>query len=248
MGFFDSIFKNGPTNNESPPVKQKPAPIQTSPAACPHCGTVLDKVPTRKTKCLHCGKDIYVRSKQTLFPQTLLTEQQADAVDLIKNFEFLGLSDKVFTDKQAQLSAKFRTQASVDDTIWGIYNDLITSLARSNDFSQMSIIYSQMAVFLVRRGKDGQRSMLEANKMTMRDYAKIGVIDFEVVNDPQACNACKAHGGKRFKMTRELVEKPLLPPKGCSCESWKGKPPLCSCSYVAKSFKSPFTGVDYSTN
>ena len=229
-------------------MERKLTPIQNSPAACPHCGAVLDKAPTRKAKCPHCGKDIYVRSKQTLYPQSLLTEQQADAVDLIKNFEFLGLSDKVFKDKQAQLSAKFGTQASADDTIWGIYNGLISSLARTNDFSQMSIIYSQMAVFLVRRGKDGQRSMTEANKMTMRDYAKMGVIDFEIINDPKACGACKALSGKKFKMTQELTENPLLPPKDCTCESWKGKPPLCACSYVAKNFKSPFSGVNYSTN
>jgi hypothetical protein len=248
MGFFDSIFKNESTNNEKPSVEQKSAPALTSPAACPHCGTVLDKVPTRKAKCPHCGKDMYIRSKQILFPQSILTESQADAVDAIKNFEFLGLSDNTFKEKQAQLSAKLKTQASVDDTLWSIYNGLITSLARSNDFSQMSIIYSQMAVFLVKRGKDGQRMMIEANKMTMRDYAKMGVIDFEIINDTQACSTCKALSGKLSKMTRELVESPLLPPNGCTCESWKGKPPLCACSYVAKSMKSSLGNFEYKVN
>lgn len=238
MGIFDNIFKNKPQSAESPSAPRLEAPVQTSNTACPHCGAVLDKVPTRRAKCPHCGKDMYVRSKQTLFPQSLLTEPQADAVDAIKNFEFLGLSDKTFKDKQAQLSAKFGTQASVDDTLWSIYNGLITSLARTKDFSQLSIIYSQMAVFLVKRGKDGQRMMVEANKMTMRDYAMMGVIDFEIINDTQACNTCKALGNKRFKMSQELVESPPLPPNDCSCELWKGKLPLCACSYIAKSFKS----------
>lgn len=234
MGFFNR------RDNKNRPVDRQQSRINNpASASCPHCGTILDKVPSRKTKCPHCGKDIYVRTKQTLYSTPLLTESQADATDLIKNFEFLGLNDVVFRNKQSQLTAKFGTPASVDDTIWGIYNSLTIDLAKSGDFSQLSIMYGQMALFLTKRGKDGQRLMVEANKMTMRDYAKIGVLDFEIQASFDACPACKSLDGAKFKMSKELLEKPLLPPNNCSCTLWKDTPSLCGCNYRAINFK-PF--------
>lgn len=245
MGFFDKFRQSSSTSGIS---KADSKPVLPATAACPHCGVVLDKVPTRKAKCPHCGKDIFVRSKQTLFDSPFLTESQADAVDFLKNFEFLGLSDTIFRDKQAQLTEKFGKQASVDDTLWGIYNGLITKLAKTNDFMQISIIYSQMSVFLTKRGKDSRHLQIESNKMMLRDYAKMGVIDFEVVCNPDPCTACKQLGGKKYQMSKEIIDNPPAPPEGCKCELWKGKPPLCACSYVAKNVKSFIADAQYSVN
>jgi len=32
-------------------------------AECPYCGRSLPKVPAKKTKCAHCGEDMYVRTR-----------------------------------------------------------------------------------------------------------------------------------------------------------------------------------------
>lgn len=242
MGFLDKFLKNqlnSMDKSTQPEAKSK----LPSFATCPQCGTVLDKVPTRKAKCPHCGKDIYVRSKQSLFDSPFLTESQADAVDAIKNFEFLGLSDKAFRDMQAQLTAKFGKQANVDDSLWGLYNSLLTKLAKSGEFMQLSIIYSQMAVFMTKRGKDSRQLQIESNKMMLRDYAKSGVTELKVVCNTEACETCKQLDSKKFKMTKDILNNPPLPPEGCMCDPWKGKPPLCACSYIAVTITSSFGGV-----
>ncbi len=246
MGLFDKFRQT--SNSLGKESKSDTKPTLPTAAACPHCGTILDKVPTRKAKCPHCGKDIFVRSKQTLFDSPFLTESQADAVDFLKNFEFLGLSDKIFRDKQAQLTAKFGKRASVDDTLWGLYNGLLTQLMKTSDFMQLSIIYSQMTVFLTKRGKDSRRLQIESYKMMLRDYAKSGVIDFKIVCNTEPCEACKKLDGKEFKMSNELINNPPLPPEGCKCDLWKGKPPMCACSFVATTMKSSFGDEVYKVN
>lgn len=237
MSLFSKLFSPIEPNAPKEAVEQDAVSLHSEATYCPYCSVVLIKIPTRKSKCPHCHKDIYVRNKQTLFPHQILTEHQADAVDLIKNFEFLGLNDESFKREQELLSAKFGKPADIPDTIWSIYNGLLDTLSRTNDFSQMAIIYFQMASHLVNEGKDGQRFVVEANKMTLRDYSRMNAIDFEIESSINCCEACEKQGGSIHKLTSELLTKPPLPPYGCTCVFTIGKPPMCTCLYIAKSFK-----------
>lgn len=247
MGFLDKFFNSHSAKRIFTPMQSKTN--RTGPAAgCPYCSVILDKAPTRKAKCPHCNNDIYVRGKQTLFHSSLLTGSQSDAVDAIKDFEYMGLSNKAFQDKQAQLTTKFGAQASVDDTLWGLYNDLIAKFAKSGEFMQLSVIYGSMAMFLAKRGRDGRRMQIEANKMTLRDYAKSGVVDCEVTCDIQPCVECEGLEGKKFTINQELIANPPLPPEGCTCKSRKGKYTTCNCTYVAKTMKSSFSDEIYQVN
>jgi len=237
MSLFSKLFSPIEPNKPEEVVKQDTVALHSETSYCPYCSVYLIKKPTRKSKCPNCHNDIYVRNKQTLFPQQLLTEHQTDAVDLIKNFEYLGLNDESFKREQELLSIKFGKPAGIPDTIWSIYNGLLDTLSRTDDFSQMSAIYFQMARQLVNEGKEGQRFVVEANKMTLRDYSRMNVIDFEIESSVNCCEACKKQDGSMLKLTSELLTKPPLPPDNCTCVFVIGKPPMCTCLYIAKSFK-----------
>lgn len=98
---------------------------QDSPPACPSCNAILRKKPARKTKCPFCGKSIFVRSTQKIFPSILLTEDDARAADWVGKLEMFGVDDSLFFLKRKELSEKFNSQAKSSDVIWGLFNDLL---------------------------------------------------------------------------------------------------------------------------
>ena len=94
-----------------------------------------------------------------------------------------------------------------------------------------------MARQSLKENKDGQRFVIEANKMTLRDYSKMGVNDFIIESSINSCEACKEQDGLIFKLTNEILTKPPLPPDNCTCVFTEEKTPLCTCLYIANSFK-----------
>jgi len=52
-----------------------------SSAACPHCQHPLEKRPSRKKKCPHCGQYIYVRTRPSDRTKVLVTEKQAEEIE-----------------------------------------------------------------------------------------------------------------------------------------------------------------------
>jgi phage FluMu protein Com len=48
---------------------------------CPYCKKELAKFPSRKTKCPHCNKDIYVRTNPSDQQQMLVTEQELEKIE-----------------------------------------------------------------------------------------------------------------------------------------------------------------------
>lgn len=53
-----------------------------SPPRCPSCGHELKKTPKRKTKCPFCGEFMLVRTRPSDRAKVLVTEEQADQIDL----------------------------------------------------------------------------------------------------------------------------------------------------------------------
>lgn len=94
-------------------------------ASCPYCKVTLAKRPARKTRCPSCNNDIYVRTSQKIFSSTLLTWDDAIAVDWLKKIELYGVTGEQFVIKRQELSMKFGTRAKSTDAIWGLFNDLL---------------------------------------------------------------------------------------------------------------------------
>ena len=90
---------------------------------CPNCGNQLDKKPTRRRNCPHCGEAIFVRKG------VLYTEKQVKDLDFknrwMRRLEIYGVTEKVYTQVRKKLSRQIGFEASVNDTIWKIINPQI---------------------------------------------------------------------------------------------------------------------------
>lgn len=50
-------------------------------AACPYCAVLLQRVPTRRTKCPDCGQDIYVKATPSDPVKRLVTASRAAEIE-----------------------------------------------------------------------------------------------------------------------------------------------------------------------
>lgn len=94
--------------------------------SCPYCHTYLEKAPTRKKQCPHCGNDIYVRKAK------LLTHKEA-----------------IFQDARAQLlgmSIKGVGRAKTVEDIWEVLIGNVKTSIQKKDFRTASSLYLQMGV------------------------------------------------------------------------------------------------------
>lgn len=89
---------------------------------CPCCGAELLRAPKAKTKCPNCGQFIVVRSRQQLFPTTLLTETQAQELDTWRTSGYGATvqRDKAFQECRARLRVETGIEATVEQVISAI--------------------------------------------------------------------------------------------------------------------------------
>ena len=89
---------------------------------CPYCGNQLKKLPKRKAKCKECGGQIFVLEDQELFPSSLLTKDDALAVEYCEVMEF---SKSEFENEKARLRQGFGQDPSSRDVMRGLFNGLV---------------------------------------------------------------------------------------------------------------------------
>lgn len=118
MSFIKSLFgKKEPQFNH----------IGNVDSICPYCNQALEKRPSRKTKCPHCGNDIYARTRPSDQKKVLVTEAQAQEIDeqwMKKNGTYDAYLEEQaeFQRTKAELTKLFGHEASDRDVYWAIYN------------------------------------------------------------------------------------------------------------------------------
>jgi len=199
---------------------------------CPYCRKVLDRKPQRKTKCPFCNNDIYVRPKQKLFSSTLLTKEDALAVDRLKYLENFGFKGNDFINKRRELSKKFGKEAKSTDVIWGLFNELIL---KTEDLHSLKMIYYEMALFLNKEGKDCFTVLQQSAKMELMKFKQEGFIKKVriLTAGEDSCEACQRLGNKVITI-EEALEKIPIPCKDCTRKLYDEKRGFCRCCYVAE--------------
>ena len=83
MGLLD-LFRSQPRT-----ANQQSEPKDERKAECPNCHKALSKIPSAKTKCPHCGENMFVRTRPKDNARVVVTKAEADkAFDLfIRTFE-----------------------------------------------------------------------------------------------------------------------------------------------------------------
>ncbi|MGD0780533.1 MAG: hypothetical protein ABR954_07145 [Dehalococcoidales bacterium] len=197
--------------------------IQTaSNACCPYCSVNLDPVPQRKTKCLSCGKDIYVRSDPFNKQKTYyLKKDDALLLNVIRD---LGISEKAFTEAKN----KAVKGQSLGDIIWGLIGQQKQEAARRGDWQTTSNITLRQARYLY-EVKRGYFPILQAAmKESLQGELAQGFtthVTISSARDNRTCEKCKSQDGMVFTI-KEAMEKMPIPVKCDNGEGW------CRCVYT----------------
>ena len=187
---------------------------------CPYCNQQLGRVPKRKIKCPHCAKPIYVRKGK------LLTEESAEILDWLGYLDRFGITKRKFEISRDELSNKFKTKASVHDTVWYILN----KWTADNPFTSTThFAYREMGRLIWQEGKDDKPYIEKALHSQLMYYKLEGVKQVIVENaggrndDPSTCPQCAKLHGKKFTIDEAIEKMPI--PRSCISESG------CRCSY-----------------
>lgn len=196
---------------------------------CPYCGSPLPKVPKAKTLCKACGKHIFVRSKQALFPTAILTKEQANALDALRRMENYGVGDSDYWRHHTALTKRFAREAGPGDVVWSIFNEL---LQRSNYPSDHSTIYFNMGLFLLWEGRDPFRCLQQAATAELHSFQQSGVVGrVEIIGG--GCPSCAKLQGKKLTIKDALRTMPIPCPDCKFRFNENDKCPWCRCTYVA---------------
>jgi rubrerythrin len=99
---------------------------------CPYCGNKLDKKPTRKKKCPHCDRYIFIRNGE------LKTEDESIFIDFTKRVQWLDINVSDMKREQNKLRKKKGKESSAYDTVRSIISNSIRK-ASSDDKFQLNL-------------------------------------------------------------------------------------------------------------
>ncbi|HEY8886566.1 MAG TPA: hypothetical protein VIM31_03670 [Candidatus Microsaccharimonas sp.] len=211
---------------------------------CPYCGVIFDKPIKRKKDCPECGKTIYVRTTQELYPSSALTEEQlnhAEFYTALKNTIYITKDD--YKKSEEQLKKKWnKEKVNTYDILWSLYNNLEIykkHIDKTYDdegvirevFQRKSWTDEAAARYQANRGHDPvpylQGARNNAIQMAKLDKYTKGL----TVKCYDCCDTCMKFDDKTFSI--DFLEKtPVLPIKTCTRPFQDGSGfTFCNCSY-----------------
>ena len=197
-------------------------------SACPYCGTMLEKIPKRKSPCPNCNNIIFVRNKN------MVTERKAIMLDFIKSNEYYGAYENEYLKIENELRQKFGFEPNPQDIIWSYYNKLIVK--NSSNFQNLSTIYYSMALMLNKEKKDFFQLLQQSKKMELLEYKKNGFIKkVKIITSGKdnACESCLKLENKTFTISTALEKMPI-PNKDCTHILYDENRGFCRCLYIAE--------------
>ena len=198
-------------------------------ASCPYCEAFIKDVPKKKKKCPACGNYIYVRTKQNLFPSTLLTEDDALAVDEFEKLKAHGITPKDFTNEKNRLSREKNTKVISINVCLSLYDEL---LLRTTDLSLLKFLYFEMSLFLYNTGGDFFKPLQMSAKIELMAYQQKGIERvFVFTGGDASCPECQKLSGRVYTIDEALREKPI-PCKACIHKLHDGREGWCRCQYM----------------
>lgn len=203
---------------------------------CPYCKATLEKFPIRKTKCSNCKKSIFVRRLNDSKFKTLITEEQAQEIDIEREKDYLkyrgfhdlekfGVTKDEFIKRKEEHYLKYGIENNNNDVVWSLFNELL--IKNANKVDKLRMIYYTMAVLLHQEGKDNFK-LLQLNAKATLDSFQLSNLEFKVqiVGCSDSCEACKKLNGKIISMEEAY----LLP---IPCRECTHRIGFCRCFYCS---------------
>jgi hypothetical protein len=183
---------------------------------CPYCQYEFPDPIKRKKKCPACGGTILVRQGVPL------TEEEATIKDWLAKLDWLGVTRRKFDTERRVLSERFGKTASVNDTLWGLLNEMVGEKYGH----EQRLLYHYMADIVRSEGKDPTPYIESEIRLSLIEYQREGVRRVEIsgARDSYVCPACQQHDGRVFTVQEALHAMPI---PSC-CTSHYG----CRCMYL----------------
>lgn len=207
-------------------------------AQCPYCKNALIKFPSRKTKCRHCNNYIFVRKLNDSRFKSLVTEAQAQEIDIEREKDYLkyrgfhdlekfGVTKDEFIKRKEEHYLKYGIENNNNDVVWSLFNDLL--IRNANNVDTLRTIYYTMAVLLNHEGKDNFKLLQLSAKATLdslelRNNSSNLVFNFTIMGCGNSCENCKKLNNKILTMKEAY----LLPVPCRECTHSIG---FCRCTY-----------------
>ena len=157
MGFLNHIF-NLNKKESSKKISDKLKDIGEL-NKCPYCKKVINKIPTRKSKCPFCSNYIYSRTRPLDRQKVLVTEDQRDEIEkqwsqYYKTKEKSELMDNPeFVSAKSDLTKQFGTEPDINDVKWRIFNQKIIEYASKKQWGLYRNNKLDMASLLQKENK-----------------------------------------------------------------------------------------------
>lgn len=137
---------------------------------CPYCKVSLSKMPSRKTRCKHCGKYYYIKKRPFDDKSVIITEDELELIE-IDNLKKYGEYDdylkekRKFEKKERELMLSRKASfVPRNDVYWALYNEERLKVFYKRKFSDYADITEKMAnlLFNEKKYKDAISMYLEA--------------------------------------------------------------------------------------
>lgn len=210
---------------------------------CPYCDHQLDNFPKRKKKCPSCSNQIFVRWSPNQEQPVLVTEEESAKIDqekenirekerLISKIKEYDFTEEEFNKIKRDFYEKNKFEMKDNDAIWTMFNSKVTELIKEGNYSDSSITYYQMALFLTREEGRNPLLLLQAsNKTKLLECKQEGIKKVEISSSGNGCNHCEKQNGKIYKVD-VAFEKSILPNINCTFDAFGTSHPFCRCIYL----------------
>lgn len=155
-------------------------------AECPYCRKTLLKIPGSKTKCLYCGKFMFVRTRPKENVRVVVTKEEADKIDeewsVVAGTHDIFVAEKKELEKEKEILRKRfdGKEPSDNDVRWDLLNKQLMEHAKNGDWGLYRNARRQMAGILRRemKLKDALRTYLEVCYLDLNGPSNTGGITY----------------------------------------------------------------------
>lgn len=161
---------------------QQLRPLGNVDAVCPNCNQRLEKKPSRKKKCPHCGQFMLVRTRPSDRQQVLVTEAQAEEIEeqwsIINGTHDAYLAEKERRAKErAHLAIRLGREPTQAEVRWSLLQKELDQYARERNSGDFRNAKLEMADILRREGKSTEALSL---------YLEVCYLDLNDLDDTRS--------------------------------------------------------------
>lgn len=215
---------------------------------CPYCLISLSKIPQKKTKCLNCGKFIFVRTDPATNEKILVTNLQIKEIErrwieksndeeTLSALHRFEVTDKQIKEEYLLLINRFKPlKPSFSDVFWSIAAKLNQECYLNGDLQKSSDIHYEKALHLIRTNQNPYNSLHGSAISKLMHLKKSGCESVTILGAQDSCKSCQKYIDKSFKIDEAIKLFPI-PCKNCDHKfNANDKYGFCRCSYEANPY------------